>query len=86
MVSEGQKVTVDGKIVKKEEEEIGEDNKVKVGDGDELAALMSADGQDAILAEMSGGDKKKSKKNKKDKAEKLAKAKAEKIAKEKESR
>lgn len=60
-------------IMFEEEEEIGEDTKVKVGDGDELAALMGAGGTDVVLAEMTGGDKKKDKKkgkNKKDKADK----------------
>ena len=64
-------------IMFEEEEELGEETKVKVADGDELAALMGADGSDPVLAEMMGGDKKKDKKkgkNKKDKGNKAENA------------
>jgi len=60
-------------IMFEEEEEIDDDKKVKIGDGDELAALMDKDENDAVFAGLMSSDKKKDKKkskNKKGKAEK----------------
>lgn len=52
-------------VLFEEEEELDEGKKVKITDGDELASLMDADENDAILAEMMNEDKQKGKKSKK---------------------
>ncbi len=54
-------------VLFEEEEELDESKKVKITDGDELATLMNADENDAILAEMMNEDKQKGKKSKKKK-------------------
>lgn len=57
-------------ILFEEEEELDEGKKVKITDSDELATLMNADENDAILAEMMDEDKQKNKKSKKKKDKK----------------
>ena len=52
-------------VLFEEEEELDEGKKVKITDSDELATLMNADENDAILAEMMNEDKQKGKKSKK---------------------
>lgn len=54
-------------VLFEEEEDLDDDKKVRIVDGDDLANLVDANENDAILAEMMNEDKKKGKKSKKKK-------------------